>query len=99
VGRTEAQGGWAREGWLRECGSQARLAEQARRGREKSALFSFCYIIFPYLILGSSTNSEIRRIHNKQIHQSKKYALQHDAIIEISLRFYFTRLTPMYITK
>jgi hypothetical protein len=43
---------------------------------------------------------ESRRMHNKTQSSSKKWVLQHDAIIKILLGFHFTTLkTCIYITK
>jgi hypothetical protein len=65
-------------------------------------LFLFFFSLFLFLF------SLIIVIHRKSYKLNEyatsfsikqKHMLQHDASIEASLEFYFTRLTPIYITK
>ena len=73
-----------------------------RKGARPFYLFLFFFLVLLFLF------SLIIVIHRKsyKLNESatsfsikQKHMLQHDASIEASLEFYFTRFTPIYITK
>ena len=104
-------GGWAARGagpralgWRGEEGELGRRKrkEKKRKGARPFYLFLFFFLVLLFLF------SLIIVIHRKsyKLNESatslsikQKHMLQHDASIEASLEFYFTRFTPIYITK
>jgi hypothetical protein len=88
--------------WAAGRGRRAGPAEKKRKGARPFYLFLFFFLVLLFLF------SLIIVIHRKsyKLNESatsfsikQKHMLQHDASIEASLEFYFTRFTPIYITK
>jgi hypothetical protein len=98
--------GWRCWWAVRAAGLRGEEGELGRRKKRKGArpfyLFLFFFLVLLFLF------SLIIVIHRKsyKLNESatsfsikQKHMLQHDASIEASLEFYFTRFTPIYITK
>jgi hypothetical protein len=95
--------------WWAACAAGLRGGESelGRRKKEREIcpfiylfllFFSLSFVLFSLIIVirrkSYKLNESVASFSIKQ-----KHMLQHDASIEASLEFYFTSLTPIYITK